>query len=126
FEADRRGILMNSDRPWLSNQFLGGDENDIANWSETSVYARNIIDPSTGDVRAMVTGAPGGNACSIYGDRYLPQILGDANWPNDTYCRYDYTLAAANTAELERLSAFLTAEYDINSDLTFRAQALSA
>lgn len=125
-EADMRGILKNVDRPWLSNQFLGGDENIYQNWSETSIYGRNIIDGTTGQQRAMIVGDVGDAGCELYGEGFMPNIMGSAFNPALTNCRFDYTFVAANTASLDRLSAFMDAEYEINSDLTFRAQALSS
>ena len=125
FEANHKGIVKSADRPFLANQFLGGDPNRYENWSQTSAYARNIKDVVTGVERPMIVGAVGETGCEIYGAGFLPQIMNSQFSPH-THCRYDYTKVAAETAQLDRLSGFMTAEYDISSDLAFHAQMLAA
>lgn len=117
-ESYTKDIIFSRDRTYLSNQFLGGDPNDANNYSEISLNGRNIWDPSTFDIRSMVQGAVGDPNCGIYGAGFIPQILGDPAFPADSYCNYDYTAVAAQTASLDRKSAYVNADYEIFDDWT--------
>ena len=127
-EADHQDVLFSRDREFLANQFLGGDPANYFNYSQISVNARNFVDQDTGLYTPMIVGNPGDTGCEVFGDGFLPQI-NDVAIPGivdlgDT-CNYDYTKVAAQTAALDRLSGFMTAEYEINSDLTFTSQLLA-
>ncbi|MCF6301476.1 MAG: TonB-dependent receptor plug domain-containing protein, partial [Proteobacteria bacterium] len=124
-EADSKDILFSRDRDYLRNTFLGGDPNDINNYTEVSVNSRVIWDNDF-NLTPMVQGAPGSNACSIYGDNFLPNVLFDSTFPTDSMCAYDYTGISAETASLDRFSFFSNAEFDVNDNITAFAQIISA
>lgn len=81
---------------------------------------------AAGAVGGAADVASGEPVCAQYGEGFWPQVLADSQFPGDYVCGYDYTGVAATTAELNRLSAFMDAEYEINSDLLFTTQLLAA
>lgn len=154
-EADHQDWILNADRPFTANQFLGGDPTDYNDYIAASFYGRNIVDYSGGTFQAYptITGAPGApnpagalggesdidgatGVCGLYGEGFYENIMRDRFFADDPatagvnegdyLCPYDFTGVAATTAELDRLSAFMNAEYDINSDITFTSQVLAA
>jgi iron complex outermembrane receptor protein len=126
-EADSKDILFARDRDYLSNRFLGGDVDDVNNYSNLSFYARNYIDYVGGTYTAvpLIQGPPGSDVCSAYGAGFWPTVLADSQYPGDTLCGYDYTKVAAQTASLDRFSFFGTGEYKVNDNLTAFAQLIS-
>lgn len=91
--------------------------------------------PLTGAYGGMADIESGEDVCGLYGEGFWSDILFDPAWTDDPatpgdegdyYCRYDYTGVAATTAQLDRLSAFMTAEYEISSDLRFTSQIMAA
>ena len=123
-EADSKDILFSRERPFLANAFLGGDANDINNYTEVSVNSRVIWD-SGFNLTPMIQGQAGDNVCSAYGAGFLPNVLFDSTFPSDLMCAYDYTQIAAQTASLDRFSFFANAEYDVSDNVTAFGQIVS-
>lgn len=144
-EADHQDWILNGDRPFTANQFLGGDPTDYNDYIAASFYGRNVVDYSGGTFIAYptITGAPGTpnaagalggesdidgetGVCGLYGAGFYTDIKRDSFFPGDYVCPYDFTGVAATTAQLDRLSSFLTAEYEITDNLLFTSQVLAA
>ncbi len=124
-EADSKDIIFSRDRDFLSNSFLGGDVNDINNYTQVSVNSRTIWDNGF-NLTPMIQGEVGSDVCSAYGAGFLPNVLFDSTFPTDSMCAYDYTKISAETASIDRLSFFASAEYDVNDTTTAFAQVLSS
>ena len=128
-EADHQGIIYSRDRFYTANALLDTTNPTHYNsWSQISAAGRNIVD------FAGPGGTPGTNMfvamasdCNVYGTGFdfNSNPGGQVQDADGTYCVYDYTGIAAETASLDRLSSFMTAEYEINSDLTFTSQILA-
>ncbi len=124
-ETDSKDIIFSRDRDYLRNSFLGGDANDINNYTAVSINSRTIWDDGF-NLTPMVQGAVGSDVCSVYGAGFLPNVLFDSTFPTDSMCAYDYTKISAETASVDRLSFFANAEYDVNDTTTAFAQIISS
>src|SRR5690606_1095187 len=143
-EADHRDTILTRDRWYTVNTQVGADPLDFNSWTGLSFYGRNVIDYSGRTFIAYpmisaqgigsATNAAGAidpaneigssDACQAYGADYY--LRHDSAFPGDFLCGYDHTGVSAQTAQLDRLSGFMTAEYEINSNLVFNAQLLAA
>ena len=154
-EADHQGTILNKDRWFTANRLVGTDPTDVNSFNALSFYGRNVIDFSGGTFIAypMISGIPiagatlnsagaiqgsqdvAGNTgvCGLYGEGFWSEIQQDSAFPDnpatgidgDYVCAYDFTGVAATTAQLDRISTFMNAEYEISSDLLFTTQVLA-
>jgi len=110
-EREERDIIFARDRDYMRATF--GDGEDFRTTTGLSQAARTIVRGDTYQYQSMVGDD---DDCSIYGPGHAPGVWIDSAFPGDTNCLYDYTQQIAETADLDRTSLFMDANYDINDD----------
>lgn len=132
FEHDEFSSLYQRDREYAKNRRNDSEsESVIQGWTGLSANSRNITRASDGsyDVLPMVqsaTGVNSGDRCSVYNINgetgFFPVVLGDADWPADRLCGYNYTNQAAMSSGVVRDNLLVNMLKDLNEDWSLTLQ----
>ncbi|MBW8190913.1 TonB-dependent receptor [Neiella marina] len=108
-----RDIIYQRDR-WYSRA-TGHDATDYGDTTGISVYARNFLDFTAGQFAPMAAcdneAMAGGGNIYDWGD-------------GDFVCGYDYTSEAADHADRDYTAGYLSADYEISSDVSMNVMAM--
>jgi len=132
-EYDRRAPIFDADRSYTAARWSDRDgDGDILGYDETvgvSFYGYTVINPTyTGaafDKNDPTTWYVHPGTCAAE-NGYIGPVKSDLVFGPDTgyYCGYAYALVSANRAGLKRINSWVSAEYELNSDIDLYADAI--